>query len=131
MKPRISGKDATSVAMEAVERGPIRLDASPDRGLMTTNVPVPQATLAVSGGRRKAPPRVRKPSPHNDQCLAPTPDLPGHRARLREAFGHTISDEFVDVMRGKLVEALSPGPFDQLDEPTLNAGLALISSIQP
>ena len=42
-----------------------------------------------------------------------------------------MSDEFVDVMLGKLVEALRPGPFDQLGEPTLNAGLALISSIQP
>ena len=42
-----------------------------------------------------------------------------------------MSDEFVDVMLGKLVEALRPGPFDKLDEPTLNAGLALISSIQP
>jgi hypothetical protein len=29
-----------------------------------------------------------------------------------------MSDEFVDVMLGKLVEALRPGPFDKLDEPT-------------
>jgi hypothetical protein len=28
---------------------------------------------------RKAPPRVRKPLPRNDQCLAPTPDLESHR----------------------------------------------------
>jgi hypothetical protein len=79
----------------------------------------------------KAPPRLRKPSPLNDQCLAPTGDLEGHRARLREAFGNTMSDEFVEVILGKLVEALRPSPFDKLDEPTLNAGLALISSIQP
>jgi hypothetical protein len=133
MKPRISGKEATNVAMEAAERGPIRVDASPD-GDPTKNVPVPPAPLvplAVSGAGRKAPPRVRKPSPHNDHCLAPTPDLLGHRAHLREAFGNTMSNEFVDVMLGKLVEALRPGPFDQLDEPTLNAGLALIDSIQP
>ena len=58
-------------------------------------------------------------------------DLAGHRARLRETFGNTTSDEFVDVMLGKLVEALRPSPFDHLDEPTLNAGLALIDSIQP
>ena len=46
-------------------------------------------------------------------------DLAGHRARLRETFGNTTSDEFVDVMLGKLVEALRPSPFDHLDEPTL------------
>jgi hypothetical protein len=48
----------------------------------------------------KAPPRLRKPSPLNDQCLAPTGDLEGHRARLREAFGNTMSDEFVEVILG-------------------------------
>jgi hypothetical protein len=32
---------------------------------------------------------------------------------------------------GKLIEALRPSTFDQLDEPTLNAGLALMASIQP
>jgi hypothetical protein len=37
----------------------------------------------------------------------------------------------VEVLLGKLIEALRPNTFDQLDEPTLNAGLALISSIQP
>jgi hypothetical protein len=36
-----------------------------------------------------------------------------------------MSDEFVEVILGKLMEALRPSPFDQLDEPTLNAGLAL------
>jgi hypothetical protein len=50
---------------------------------------------------------------------------------MREAFGDTLSDEFVDVMMGKLVEALRPNQSDQLDEPTLNAGLALIHSMQP
>jgi hypothetical protein len=60
-----------------------------------------------------------------------TADLEGHQAQLREASGNTMSDEFVDVILGKLVEALRPGPFDRLDEPTLNAGLALISSIHP
>jgi hypothetical protein len=34
-------------------------------------------------------------------------------------------------MLGKLVEALRPSPFDQLEEATLNAGLALISSMGP
>ena len=42
-----------------------------------------------------------------------------------------MSDEFVDVRLGKLVEALRPGPFDALEEPTLNAALAIIDSMQP
>jgi hypothetical protein len=122
---RISGKTATQVAMEAAKRGPIRIDQA------ATDVPEPLQAPQIAGGQRKAPPRVRKPSPLNDQCLAPTADLEGHHARLREAFGDTMSDEFVEVILGKLVEALRPSPFDKLDEPTLNAGLALISSIQP
>ncbi len=32
-----------------------------------------------------------------------------------------MSDEFVDVILGKLVEALRPGLYDQLEEATLNA----------
>jgi hypothetical protein len=35
------------------------------------------------------------------QWKAPTPDLEGHRKRLREALGNTLSDEFVDVILGK------------------------------
>jgi hypothetical protein len=66
-----------------------------------------------------------------DQCLAPTPDLESHRRHLREAFGNTMSDEFVDVLLGKLAEALRPGPFDALEEPTMNAALAIIDSMQP
>ena len=54
--------------------------------------------------------------PRNDQWKAPTPDLEGHRKRLREALGNTLSDEFVDVILGKLVEALRPGLYDQLEE---------------
>src|SRR5205823_13288971 len=100
-------------------------------GQTADKAPVPQAPVAASTDGRKAPPRVRKPSPHNDQCLAPTGDLESHRARLREAFGNTLSDEFVEVLLGKLMEALRPNPFDNLQEPTLNAALALIDSIQP
>jgi hypothetical protein len=53
---------------------------------------------------------------------------PGFRARLREAFGNTMSDEFVNVMLGKVIEALKPNPFDQLEEATLNSALAIIAS---
>jgi hypothetical protein len=87
---------------------------------------------------RPRPPRAAKhrrgsgkPSPLNDQCQSPTADLEGHRQRLRETFGDTLSDQFVDVILGKLVEALRPSPFDQLEEATLNAGLAMLHSMQP
>ena len=36
----------------------------------------------------------------------------------------------VDVILGKLVEALRPGLYDQLEEATLNAALATIDSMQ-
>jgi hypothetical protein len=39
-----------------------------------------------------------------------------------------MSDEFVDVMLGKVVEALKPTPWDQLEEATLNAALAIVST---
>src|SRR5262249_3600065 len=74
---------------------------------------------------RKRPPRVRKPLPRNDQCLAPTTDLEGHRAALRQAFGNTLSDEFVSVLLSKLISALRPGPNDELNEATLNAAIAV------
>src|SRR6202049_3319143 len=93
--------------------------------------PMRAASLRVTGLGRKVPARVRKPLPRNDQWKAPTPDLEGHRQRLREALGNTLSDEFVDVILGKLVEALRPGLYDQLEEATLNAALATIDSMQP
>ena len=37
-----------------------------------------------------------------------------------------MSDEFVDKMLGKIVEALRPSPFDQPKEATFNAALAII-----
>jgi hypothetical protein len=99
-KSRISGKDATAIARTALKRRPIQLQAS-------DGAQEPAVALVPSGGadqERKAPPRVRKPSSMHDQCLAPTPDLESHRKRLREAFGNTMSDEFVAVLLGKLVE---------------------------
>ena len=135
-KPRISGKEATHVAMEAQEYSPIRICAADD-STPHSNEPADKAQIPaqMSGTRdgdhvRKAPPRVRKPLPLHDQYLAPTPDLEGYRARLREAFGNTMSDEFVDVMLGKVVEGLKPSPVDKLEEPTFNAALAIIHSAQ-
>jgi hypothetical protein len=42
-----------------------------------------------------------------------------------------MSDEFVEVILGKVVEALGPRVLTKVAEPTLNAALALIDSIQP
>src|ERR1700730_12110580 len=106
MKARISGKDAASVALEAQKYGPIAIGAAeqmaPTEVVISDEAQVP----ALEGNRnsaetRRAPPRVRKPSPQNDQYLAPTSDMEGYRARLHQAFGNTMSDEFVDVMLGK------------------------------
>jgi hypothetical protein len=150
MKPRISGQEAVAAAVEARKRCPIQLQPAdpgqPARNTEDPTQPMPNAenpTRATAGTEavlhgsneparaRRAPPRVHKPLPHNDMCTAPTPDLEAHRARLRETFGNTLSDEFVDVILGKLVEGLRPSPFDTLEESTLNAGLALIDSMQP
>ena len=135
-KPRISGKEATHVAMEAQKYGPVRIGATDD-STPNSDEPADEAQVPAqvngtpdSGHARKAPPRVRKLSHLHDQYLAPTPDLESYRARLREAFGNTMSDEFVDVMLGKVVEALKPSPFDTLEESTLNAALAIIDSVQ-
>jgi len=81
-------------------------------------------------GAKKAPPRLRKPSSYND-AVAPTIGLGEHKAALRQVFGETLSDEFVDVMFKKLVSLLRPGYLDVLDEATLNSAIALIASIQP
>src|SRR5262249_17006599 len=126
-KRRISGKEAAYVASRAAKRRPIRLLA-PDG---VEEAPGALVSSDALEQQRKAPPRVRKPSPLHDQCLAPTPDLESHRKRLREAFGNTMSDDFVDVILGNLVEALRPGLYDQLEEATLNAALATIDSMQP
>ena len=124
---RISGKEAARVAEDMAKPGPIRVVAASEaQEAPGALVPSPGSELD-----RKAPPRVRKPLPRNDQWKAPTPDLEGHRKRLREALGNTLSDEFVDVILGKLVEALRPGLYDELDEATLNAALATIDSMQP
>jgi hypothetical protein len=127
-KSRISGKDATYLAMDAAKHPPVHISEADNLAEVTEKLPAPVNDALVTGERRKAPPRVRKPSPIHDQYLAPTPDLDGYRARLREAFGNTMSDEFVNVMLGKVVEALKPTPWDQLEETTLNAALAIIAS---
>src|ERR1700730_175002 len=85
----------------SLEGQKLRIRCSPAPGRYIRSSP-------VSGPRAAALPRL---------FLASTPDLESHRKRLREAFGNTMSDEFVDVLLGKLVETLRPGPFDELEEP--------------
>ena len=132
----IGGREATHMAIENDKRRPIALDPAPvgsvesasDAQLpVETETHLPAETKAPS---RKAPPRVLKPSRANDQVCAPTPDLEGHRVALRRVFG-TLSEDFSQTMFGKLVAALRPNPFEQLDEATLNAAIALIASMQP
>jgi hypothetical protein len=129
------------MAIESDKRGPLQLEPLPEDGAASVPAPtIGSAAMATASnspaisqanGRRKAPPRVRKPAPNSDRCVAPTTDLEAHRGALREAFGNTLSDEFAEVMLGKLVTALRPGPFDHLDEATLNAAIAVISSLNP
>lgn len=132
-KPRISGKDGADVALDAAKYPPVHIGASEksaegsDEGEVLEKLPA-RVRDQSDAEPRQAPPRVRKPSPIHNEYLAPTPDLAAYRARLREAFGNTMSDEFVDVMLGKVVEALKPTPWDELEEATLNAALAIIAS---
>jgi hypothetical protein len=129
-KSRISGKQATYVALAAAKYPPVQIGPS-DSASQSPEATQSNLPAVVDGDtQRKAPPRVRKPSPTHNEYLAPTLDLEGYHARLREAFGNTMSDEFVSVMLGKLIEALKPNPFDQLEEATLNAALAIIHSVQ-
>ena len=126
-KERIHGLQATYAALEESKRGPISLE--PADGQTVATGPSPPVRLAST---RNPPPRVRKPHPNNERFVAPPGvDLEDLRARLREAFGNTASDEFVHVMMRKLIDALAPSPNDELNEATLNAGLALICSMQP
>src|SRR5450759_1501765 len=136
MRGHISGLKATHIAIESDKRGPVKIEPLPADGAasaasMTTGSAAPVPTIPEASAPRKAPPRVRKPSLNHDRCLAPTPDLEAHRAALRQAFGNTLSDEFAEFMLGKLITVLRPGPFDHLDEATLNAAIAVISSIKP
>jgi hypothetical protein len=122
MKSRIRGRDAAWAAIHMAERRPVPLQA--------TDVVGPHLPVAVEG-QRKRPPRVRKPSSSHDVIHAPTSDTAAHRAELREAFGDTLSDQFVETMMGKLISGLRPNPFDVLEEVTLNAAIAIVASYRP
>lgn len=121
-KSRIRGRDAAWAAVKMAERRSVPLQA--------TDVVGPHLPVLVVEGHRKRAPRVRKPSSSHDAIHAPTGDTDAHRAELREAFGETLSDQFVEVMMGKLISGLRPNPFDVLEEATLNAAIAVITSVK-
>jgi hypothetical protein len=123
----ITGREAARLASEAAQREPVRIvaSASQDGKQLVQAKSPPTDPLA-----KAPPPRLKKPSKHSDQVLAPA-ELGAHKAALREVFGETLSDEFVDVMLTQLVAVLRPGPFDVLEEATLNAAIALIASVKP
>jgi hypothetical protein len=121
----ITGLEAARVA--DAKRQPVRLLA-PESG--EKQLVDPRSPSAAQFAK-KAPPRAGKPSRHGDVVVAPEAELQQHKAAFREVFGETLSDEFVDVMLTQLVSALRPGPFDVLEEPTLNAAIALIASVKP
>jgi hypothetical protein len=56
MEPRISGKDATHVAIEATKRRPVRIEA-PEPGT-SNEVPALSDVPQKAGNERERPPRV-------------------------------------------------------------------------
>jgi hypothetical protein len=124
----IRGRVATNVAIENDKRRPIALDPAPEGSVESASQSL--VPVEASAHSRTPPPRVLKPSRGNDQVCAPTPDLEGHQAALRRVFG-TLSEDYSQTMFGKLVAALRPNPFEQLDEVTLNAAIALVASMEP
>jgi hypothetical protein len=116
----IEGLEATRLAQELAKREPVRMLPSDGTELVKSSGP------PADQSARRAPPRLKKASKHSNVVLSLE-----HKAALRSVFGDTLSDEFVEVMLTQLVSALSPGPWDVLEEATLNAAIALIASIKP
>src|SRR5438128_273732 len=57
---------------------PVQISGTGSDRVPTDRVPVSQASVAAPTDGRKAPPRLRKPSPGNDQCLAPAGEVQSH-----------------------------------------------------
>ena len=126
-RPRhITGLDATRLADDHAQREVVKLLSSEPR---ETKDLVGPGNPSADPLTKKAPPRLKKPSRQSDVIVPPTSEL--GRTALREVFGETLSDEFVDVMLTQLISGLAPGPFDVLEEATLNAAIAVIASIRP
>src|SRR6516162_4083702 len=128
-RKHIRGLHAARAANEFARREPVKWVSSQEEE--EEGKQVVALTPAPAFGAKKAPPRLRKASGFKDAIVAPTTGLEEHKAALRQVFGETLSDEFVDVMLTKLVSVLGPRPLEGLDEATLNAAIALITSVQP
>jgi hypothetical protein len=126
-KKRIPEPEASYVAIDNDKRKPIPIVEGP---VDLSERAETALTLPTENGERKPPPRVRKPSALNDLIVAPTHDVEAHRTAIRRVFG-TRSEEFSQMMIGKLVAHLRPNQRDTLDETTLNGAIALIASLQP
>jgi hypothetical protein len=126
-RKHISGLHAARAADEFARREPVKWVSSPQE----EGKQVVALTAAPAIGAKKGPPRLRKSPGRNDTIVAPTIGLEEYKAALRQVFGKTRLDEFVDVMLTQLVSVLRPGPLDVLDEATLNTAIALIASVQP
>jgi hypothetical protein len=124
----ITGLEAARLADDHADREPLRLLSSESGDAKQL---VGARSPSANQLAKKAPPRLKKPSRHGDVVVAPTAELEQHKAAFRGVFGETLSDEFVDVMLTQLISALRPGPFDVLEEATLNAAIALIASVKP
>jgi hypothetical protein len=122
----IAGLEAARLADDHAEREPVRLlSFESGNAKQLVGAPSPSADQLA----KKAPPRLKKPNRQSDVVVAPTAEL--EKAALRDVFGETLSDEFVDVMLTQLVSALRPGPDDVLEEATLNAAIAVVASLKP
>src|SRR5262252_7084069 len=105
-RKHISGLHAARAANEFARREPVKwVSSGQEEGKQVVAL-----TPAPAIGAKKAPPRLRKVSWHSDAIVAPTTGLEEHKAALRQVFGETLSDEFVDVMLTKLVSVLGPRP---------------------
>ncbi len=126
-RKHISGLHAARAADEFARREPVKwVSSTQEEGKQVVAL-----TSAPAIGAKKGPPRLRKASSRDDAIVSPTIGLEEHRAALRQVFGETLSDEFVDVMLTRLVLVLRPRRLQVLDEATLNAAIALIASVQP
>jgi len=126
-RKHISGLQAAQAADQFARREPVKwVSSAHEEGKQVVAL---TATPAI--GAKKGPPRLRKASGRSDALVAPIKGLEEHKAALRQVFGETLSDEFVDVMLTKLVSVLRPERHELLDESALNAAIALIASVQP
>src|ERR1700730_8617459 len=126
-RKHISGLQAARAADEFARREPVKCVSSGQED----GKEIVALTPAPVIGAKKGLPRLSKASSRDDAMVTPTIGLEEHKAALRQVFGETLSDEFVDVMFKKLVSLLRPGCWDVLAEATLNAAIALVASVQP